>query len=192
MFHDSPSYSSSTPQLENVTSLASDEDMPRTPEQTCFPLRYTVSRPRETEEEIAIKELKIEQQIEDTFMVQWQKMLEQRETAMRSIRHWIRKGRPKYDASSGGTDDEDTKGEDMETANNADISTIELGMSEGQKGESRKVKLRRCPLGPCGTIIVEDPYERGERNSPPPVYPAEWVARKLAGRASTESIASRN
>ena len=183
--------SSSIPQLENITSIASDEDVPRTPEQTSFPLRYIVPRPRETEEEIAIQELKKEQQIEDTFSVQWQKMLEQRKAAMHSIRRWVRKGRPKYDTSSG-TDDEDTKDEDMETTNNADASIIEPGMNEAQKGESREVKLRRCPLGPCGTIIVEDPYDRGERNSPPPVYPAEWVARKLAGRESTESIESRN
>ena len=192
LFHHLPSCSSSTPQLENITRIASDEDMARTPEQTSSPLRYIVPGPRETEEEeVAIRGLKKEQQMEDTFMVQWQKMLEQRKAAMRSIRRWVRKGRPKYDASSS-TDDEDTKAEDMETANNADTSTIEPGMSEGQKGESRKANLRRCPLGPCGTIIVEDPYDRGERNSPPPVYPTEWVARKLAGRESTESIESRN
>ena len=130
--------------------------------------------------------LKREQEIEDTFKTQWQKMLKERKAAMRTIRSWVRKGKPRYDTSD--TDDEGMEDEVGEPTADTALSTMKSEMDERPKEEAAKVMLRRRPLGPCGTIIIEDPYRRGDRPSPPPVYPAEWVARRLAGRESTESI----
>lgn len=168
---------SSTPPLENVSSATSDEDMPRTPKQCSRVPHDTTVLPDESDGEVATRELlKKEQQIDETFRIQWQKMLKQRKTAMRTIRSWVRRGRFRYDTS--GTDDEDTKVEIEEP-------TTDMAMSTGESGREKGC---RRPLGPCGTIIIEDPYKRGDRTSPPPVYPSEWVARRLAGRESTESI----
>ena len=151
--------------------------MPRT--QSSHVPRYTIVLPDELDGEAAMREmLKKEHQIEDTFRIQWQKMLKQRRAAMRTIRSWVRKGKSRYDTS--GTDNEDVEIEEPTT--DMAMSTGELGR---KKWESAK---RRRPLGPCGTIIIEDPYKRGDRTSPPPAYPSEWLARRLAGRESTESI----
>ena len=184
LFHHSPWSGSSTPPLENVSSATGDEDMPSTPKRCSLVPRYTIVLPDESDGEAATRDmLKKEQQIEDTFRIQWQKMLKQRKAAMRTIRSWDRKRKSRYDTS--GTDDDGMKVEIEEPSTDMAMSTGEPGR---KKGKPANVKPCRRPLGPCGTIIIEDPYKRGDRTSPPPVYPSEWVARRLAGRESTESI----
>ncbi|KIL58241.1 hypothetical protein M378DRAFT_15678 [Amanita muscaria Koide BX008] len=143
-----------------------------------------------------------EERIEETFHAQWQKMVEQRQIALRTIKRWMKKGKAKCGTPSDeSTEDEgadhqmNVDDENHKTRNaimcNPDDPTPMItrapcsGPDRGPKGEHRDGAARRRQLGPCGTIIIEN---QCHGTSTPPPYPQDWISRRLAGRESTEIL----
>ncbi|KAK2464693.1 hypothetical protein APHAL10511_003269 [Amanita phalloides] len=177
-----PAIKSSTALLENdtgspVVKLEEDDMHGTLRESSCdqdIPSRVVLNPEESDTGAVMRRMMEQEQRIEDTFQVQWQKMLDRRQDALRSIEAWSQTGEVKNSV----------RGRTI-TRNWRPQSRA----NRRRKG-SKKAKPRGRRLGPCGTILIDmdDEYKSGLSTSAPPVYPPEWVTRKLTGRESTESI----